>query len=252
MKPGKEETIWAEALLRARSGGPLVAGLAPKNSDEAYHLQDAVMAKLGEVGGWKVGAKGLTDEPMCAPMPLACTFFSGVSLGSSTWPLRGIEVELALRLGRDLEPGMIGLSVPDIWAAFDAVLPAIEIVETRLAGWEEASPLTKLADFQSHGGVILGSPRPMPAAPIDLSAVEARLAVDGKEVVATVGGNPARNLERILLWLVRHCEGRKPGLRKGQVIITGSCTGMSFVGPDAHVHGSIAGLGDVFLTFSAS
>ena len=54
------------------------------------------------------------------------------------------------------------------------------------------------------------------------------------------------------IWLASHNRGRQTGLKKGQIILTGSCTGMYFVAPDAQVCGGVAGLGEVSVTFSTS
>lgn len=59
-----------ESLIAARQGGTRPAGLkpeaAPKTLAEAYGWQDALLAQLGSVTGWKVGSDSPTSEPFRA------------------------------------------------------------------------------------------------------------------------------------------------------------------------------------------
>jgi len=65
--------IAAQALCRARLDGRRVssARLRIQGHDEAYAIQDATLAAIGPVGGWKVGAPGPGQQPICAPLPAA-------------------------------------------------------------------------------------------------------------------------------------------------------------------------------------
>ncbi|HEU5296843.1 MAG TPA: 2-oxopent-4-enoate hydratase, partial [Burkholderiaceae bacterium] len=59
------------ALRRARSEGERAphSAVCPASRQEAYAIQDATVAGLGPMGGWKVGARA-RQEPTCAPLPL--------------------------------------------------------------------------------------------------------------------------------------------------------------------------------------
>jgi 2-keto-4-pentenoate hydratase len=46
----------------------------------------------------------------------------------------------------------------------------------------------------------------------------------------------------LLVWLANRCRGRGAGLQAGQVVTTGSCTGMLFASPGTAVHAEVAGL----------
>src|SRR4051812_15933884 len=95
----------ADRLGQARSGAPLVRDrdIVPPDVAGAYAVQDALLARLGAVGGWKVGAKDPDAEPGAAPLPASGLLPSGVQLKGPTWQLRGVEMELAFRLGRDID-----------------------------------------------------------------------------------------------------------------------------------------------------
>lgn len=234
----------ARRLVQARNGTPVSSGeTTPPDRAAAFAVQDATLAQLGPAGGWKVGAKTADAEPACAPLPAGGVLASGVSLTGNAWRMRGIEVELAVRLGRDVGPG------DDIAAAIDAVLPAIEVVETRLSDWRDSSALAQLADLQTHGALVIGEPSALRPRDADLRTLAAYLAFDGQPVASTRGANPAADVWRLLQWLALHCAQRGQPLKAGQVITTGSCTGMLFAPEGAHVQAELSGLGRVELRF---
>lgn len=226
--------------------------IQPTDPAGAYAIQDATLRHLGTVGGWKVGARSPEAEPICAPLPLARLLPSGSTLTGPSWQRRGVEVEVAIRLGRDLAVDGPDTPLPVLLACIDAVLPAIEVVETRLSDWQPGAPhsaLAQLADLQSHGALILGAPSLVDPASVDLRTAEASLSFNGQSVAHTHGGNPAADLWRLLRWLAWQCTRRGQPWRAGQIITTGSCTGMLFAPEGARVLGHLAGLGPVELQF---
>ncbi len=233
-------------LLAARRSAAIVrwADILPASREAAYAVQDASMAGLGATGGWKVGAKGPDVEPTCAPLPASGLLASGARLAGAPWRMRGIEVEAALRLGRDLNPQGKLLTPRELADACDAVLPVIEVVETRLADWPGSDPLAQLADLQSHGALIVGAPLAMQPVQLDLRVLHARLTFDGETASNTVGGNPAQDVWRMLAWLALHAAQRGQPLQAGQIITTGSCTGMLFAPEGALIQAEL--LGPVF------
>jgi 2-keto-4-pentenoate hydratase len=239
----------AERLATARRGPPVAwRDIVPPDAAQAYRIQDLTLGRLGRAGAWKVGAKNADSEPTCAPLPLGALLASGVQLEGARWPMRGIEVEAAVRLSRDLH-----CDTPptrdELARSIDAVMPAIELVETRLADWKDSPPLAQLADLQTHGALVLGAPSPMKPADLDLTRLDAELSFNGTEVARTHGGNTARDVWRLLGWLAVHCTRRGTPLKAGEVVTTGSCTGMLFAPAGAQVRGAIAGLGVVAVQF---
>jgi len=70
--------------------------------------------------------------PICAPIASAGIYSSGSDLSKSIWQLRGVEVELAIRLGRDLEDPSFLHDPAQRFAVVDAVLPVVKVVEMGL------------------------------------------------------------------------------------------------------------------------
>jgi 2-keto-4-pentenoate hydratase len=196
-----------------------------------------------------VGAKGPELEPGCAPLPASGFFASGARLTGPPWAMRGIEVEVAVRFARDFIPTSPGIDRAQLQDAIDCVLPAIEVVETRLADWRESDPLAQLADLQTHGALVLGEPSTVAPADLALRDVEAYLAFDGQPVASCRGANPAGDMWRLLSWLAWHAAQRGRPLRAGDVVTTGSCSGMLFAGEGMHVLADLKGIGRIELQF---
>lgn len=223
--------------------------VSPPDARTAYAVQDATLQLVGTAGGWKVGARAPDAEPGCAPLPVQGIVPSGATLAGPPWRMRGIEVEVAVRLRSDIDCGDRVPTRQELVRAIDTVLPVIEVVESRLGDWQGSEPLAQLADLQNHGALVLGAPAAVDPAGLDLRDVEAYLAFDGQPVASARGANPAGDAWRLLGWLARHCALRGCPLRAGQVITTGSCSGMLYAPEGAHVQGHIKGLGLVELHF---
>jgi 2-keto-4-pentenoate hydratase len=240
----------AARLLEARREGLRVPWreVTPPGRAQAYAVQDATLARLGLHGAWKVDAHSPGAEPCCAPLPAAGVVDTACELRGPAFGLRGIEVEVAVRLSRGFE----GVDAPPpaeaMRAAVDAVLPAIEVVESRLDGWQASDPLAAFADLQSHGALVLGEPRPVPPG-LDLREVVAYLAFDGQPVASARGANGAGDLWRLLAWLAWHAARRGMPLRAGDVVTTGSCSGLLFAPEGARVQADLQGVGQVELRF---
>lgn len=238
----------ARALLQARAARACVPwrAVAPGSVAQAHAVQDATAAVLG-IGGWKVGAPAPEAQPHCAPLPPAGLLPSGAALGHG-WSLRGIAVEVALRLGRDLVAAELPARAT-LQAAVEAVLPAVEVVETRLADWRDSLPLAQLADLQSHGALVLGAPARLRPCDLDLRRLVAYLAFDGQPVASARGAHPVGDVWQLLGWLAVHCTRRGLPLRAGQVVTTGSCSGLLFAPEGAKVDAELRGVGRVGLRF---
>jgi 2-keto-4-pentenoate hydratase len=241
----------AARLVDARRGGARVTGrdVQPADRFGAYAIQDATLLHIGPLGGWKVGAASIEAEPHCAPLPGSGILASGVALTGPAWDMRGVEVEVAVRLGRDLGVDGQEPSTADVIAAIAEVLPVIEVIQTRLADWKDSDPLAQLADLGSHGALVLGSPSAVRPAVLDLRQVRADLTFDGQPVASTFGANSAVDVWRELRWLACECARRGQPLRAGTVITTGSCTGTLFAPEGALVQAEVHGMGRVALQF---
>jgi 2-keto-4-pentenoate hydratase len=246
-------TALAELLLAARRDeraiGRLPAALVPATAAAAYAVQAQVAPALGAIVGWKVGAASPSAEPNCAPL------FAGlVAPSPARWPadrfrLRGVEGELAFRFGIALGPRAAPYGEDEVWAAIESLYPAIEIVDSRFADFPDVDKLALLADNQNNGAFCHGA-AVKDWRTVDFLSQPARLLIDGAEVASARGGNAAGHPRRLLAWLANHRARNGNGLAAGDIVTTGSHTGLVFAAPGATVTVEFADVGAATVTFT--
>lgn len=239
---GQIATLFANAWSGARQFE--TAGVAgPQSTQDAYQVQDRVFAARypkGRAIAWKAGTSGPQAAPTGAP--IGDVRPSPAAFAADAFHMIGIEAEVAYRFSRDL-PGAATVSEAEIVDAVDEVLVTIEVCDTRMVDWKGASLLWKLADFQLNGALVTGSGTRAWRA-IDFLRQSAELWVDGVKKVEKTGVHPLGDPFRILPWTVAHCAQRVGGLKAGDLVTTGSWTGMEFVSPGQTVVARFPGIGE--------
>ena len=249
----------AALLTMARQGRmprplDLPAALRPCNGAQAYAVQDAVVRERGEIVGWKVGAASPQALPARAALTRDSVFVApagqALNLPAAGFALMGVEAELVYELGADLPERATPYSPAEVLAAMVSVRAAIEVCDTRFAAWAQQGEWSRLADQACHGALIVGSGTG------DVAAVQpllqpVSLSVNGAVAVQHVAwGNPAGDPLRLLAWLANEGARSLGGLRAGQWVTTGSCTGTVLVAPGTVVVAELPGLGRAELHLS--
>jgi 2-keto-4-pentenoate hydratase len=233
--------------------GALPQDLVPPNAEAAYSAQTELLVRLiprfGPIVGWKVGAPSPTAEPAASPLLADLVQPSPARFGGPRLRLRGIEAEVAFRFGQALPPRPEPYGEPEVRAAIHSIHPAIELVETRFENWEGPPGLAKLADLGSNGGFCFG-PGSTDWRSGDLARPTVALEIDGKPIAERTGGNTAGHPMRTLIWLANHTGALGHGLKAGDIVTTGSHTGLVFAGQDSRVVARVAGLGEANLILS--
>jgi len=216
----------AELLLSARRDPAqrlraFPEAVRPRTEEQAYLVQRAIIRQLGDIGGWKVGAAGAGFT--CAPLPASGVVESGAKIGCHD---RGVEAEIAVRLGTSVPPREAPYAAEDLFAAIASAHPAIEVLDSRFVNPDAVDPLSALADGLSHRALVVG-PAIADWRRIDLASEGVAVIVDGTEVKRRTG-NPAGDMMRLLLWLANTGARWAGGLSAGQVVTTGSWTGKDF------------------------
>ena len=261
----------ARELVAARRQGKPLAGLSadckPVTAEDGYQVQKAVISALGEpVGGWKSGATlaavqqrfGL-DEPFLGPILASTVVASPFDAAAKVFDLRApgadgrrsvaVEVEFAFRLGRDIAPRRGGYGEAEVLGAVEAMVPALEIITPRDEAVPSRTPGGALADCGLNGGIVLGAPV-ADWRGIDYPAHKTSLVVDGKTVVEGTGALVLGHPFKSLLWLVNNVGRLGHTLAKGQVLTTGSMTGIYFVPQGARTIGDFGRFGTVSACFT--
>lgn len=254
--PGSRDEVLmktSDLLLDARRSGRLLPNLpadrTPTDLREVYAVQDKLAAAFGEIGGWKIGAPNPEATPMFAPMPLAWMTPSGSVLSGERWRYRGLEAEIAFRVGQDLPPRAQPYSREEVLAAMASCHPVIEVLGTAFVDPTEVGREAMLADLQLHGGFVYG-PAYASWDSVDFSQETVTLSVDGAVRVERTGSNTSGDLLKLLPWLASEGATRTGGLRAGQWITTGSWTGNTLAGAQSVVEVAFSTVGRVGLRFA--
>jgi 2-keto-4-pentenoate hydratase len=224
----------------------------PTTIAEAYALQAAIGAVLVACGsasrGWKVGAANPQTEPTAAP--IFELLAAPARMRSSRLRMIGVEAEIAYICSMDLPTRSAPYSQSEVFAAIDRFCVAIEVCDSRLSDWQSADDLTKLADHQLNVALVAGSAIAMSNQP-NYRAQAVRTLVNGSTLKDGVGCHALGDPSTLLPWLANHAQ-RYGGLRRGDVITTGSWLGMHFVRPGDHVRVEFPGVGHAEIEFPAA
>jgi 2-keto-4-pentenoate hydratase len=238
------------ALLAARRGALLYEPAYDlQDLDDVFAIQSSVMADLGLVGGWKVGRWDADAPLIYAPIRADLIRPSPDTRQPAECRLRGLELEVAFRIDTPLPAADVPDFLPKLAAAVTP-LPTFEVVDSRLADPQGASPLWRLADFQLNAGLIYGAALTSSWQPKDFANPVVQLTADGKDVVsgpATLNTGTPFGMLADLVRECRHCGGVQPG----QIVTTGSFTGLRFFPAGTTLSGTIAGMAPITASFAA-
>ena len=159
-----------------------------------------------------------------------------------------IEPEVAFVLKAPLRGP--GVTVHEAIAAVDFVLPALEIVDSRIEDWK-IKLFDTIADNASSGAVVLGS-TPTPLHEIDLRLAGAVMTRNGVVVGTGAGGAVLGSPITSLVWLANTVGARGVTLEPGHVVLPGSLCAMVTIAAGDTVTASFSGLGTVTARFATN
>lgn len=235
---------------------PLTDGNPTIDVVDAYEIQliniHQRVAEGARVVGHKVGLSSKAmqqmmgvDEPDYGHLLDEMEVFEDKPVKAGRYLYPRVEVEVGFILAEDL-PGA-DCTEDDVIAATAAYAPAIELIDTRITDWK-IKLCDTIADNASSAGFVLGPERVKPA-DIDIKNIDAVLTRNG-EVVAkgrsdAVLGDPVT----AVAWLARKVESFGVRLRRGDIVLPGSCTRAIDARPGDRFLAEFDGLGSVRLTF---
>jgi 2-keto-4-pentenoate hydratase len=221
--------------------------------DGAYAIQLAqVRARTGgevRVSGHKIGLTSAAiqrqlgvREPDFGHL-FADMEITGRTVSTGRFIAPRAEPELAFVLGQELRGPQV--TTRDVAAAVHQVLPALEIIDSRIKDWRIALPDT-VADNASCGAYVLGATG-VPLDRLDLNRLGCVLRV-GAEIAATgtasaVLGNPLAGIA----WLANTLGRYGTSLKAGQVILAGSMTAAVNLVAGTTISAEFDGLGHLSL-----
>ncbi|MGL4859845.1 MAG: 2-oxopent-4-enoate hydratase [Enterobacteriaceae bacterium] len=252
---------YGEALFAAwrdkKAIAPLTDSVADLTINDAYRIQQEMVAlRLKSSGEHIIGKKiGVTSkvvmemlnvhQPDFGMLTSGMVYGDGATIRADSLIAPRAEGELAFILKRDLTGP--GITLADVIAATEFVLPCFEIVDSRIADWKIRIQDT-VADNASSGVFVLGDAAISPHA-VELPLVGMSLHKNG-EIVATGAGAAVMNHPgNAVAWLANMLGTMEVGLKAGEVILSGSLAAMVPVKAGDNLSIALGGVGSASVRF---
>ncbi|WP_117017440.1 2-keto-4-pentenoate hydratase [Aeribacillus pallidus] len=220
-----------DAFEKKQALPPLTETYPSLSVADAYQIQRYLIRLHQQQHRTIIGHKiGLTSEgiqkqlnvfePDFGVMFSQFAFENGVIVLKNEMIAPRIEAEIAFLLEKDLEGP--GVTVPHVLAATKAVMPAFELIDSRIQDWKIQIADT-IADNGSHWGVVFGS---QVAAPdrLDLRHVGLVLERNGKLIGTAAGAAVLGHPARAVAWLANKLSEWGEKLQAGMIVLSGSFT----------------------------
>ena len=235
----EDHTRAAAELLQAEKAGKQIGILSlcyPKmGMDDAYAIQKAIYTAKTEEGrkvvGWKIG---LTSKAMQSALNIdipdsGILFDDMVFAHGSTVPVGRfiqprIEAEIAFVMKSPI--GGADVTREQVLAATDHVVPAIEILDTRIVRVDAETGKTRtvfdtISDNAANAGIVLGTQKHAVDA-FDLRWVGAIISRDNEVEETGLGAGVLNDPIESVVWLARRMAQYDQCIEAGHVILSGS------------------------------
>ena len=253
-------TQLGDELYEALSNGKTVSPLTSRGFDitieDAYHIQQRMLARRIEKGEKVVGKKiGVTskavmnmlgvDQPDFGYLLDGMVYNEGESIPMDTLIQPKAEGEIAFLMNKDLMGP--GLTAADILAATEGVMACFEIVDSRIQDWKIKIQDT-VADNASCGVFVLGDKLVDPRK-VDLSMCGMVLEKNGEIVVTGAGAATMASPVNAMVWLANTLGRLGIGLNAGDIVLSGALGAMVPVKAGDSLRVTIGGIGGCSVRF---
>jgi 2-keto-4-pentenoate hydratase len=238
-----------QALEAGSARGPVRHELGG-SIDAGYRVQEHLIRAREIDGAIRVGRKvGLTSEAVQRQLGVDQPDF-GVLLdvmdatGQSEVPFDAlvaprIEAELAFHIADDVT------DPESVLRCVEFVSPALEIVDSRIAGWD-ISIVDTIADNASSAMFVLGDR--VRLAEVDTRAVEMTMTKNGEVVSVGDGSACLGDPRAAVVWVARTAHDLGRPLRAGEVILSGALGPMVAFERGCEFVATLTGVGSVSAT----
>jgi 2-oxopent-4-enoate hydratase len=257
-----EETLAAlaaslrEAEQSRQPIGPLTESHPELTVADAYRIQQLNVHHRKAAGGLVRGRKvGLTSVAMQQQLGVSEPDFGAifadmlveegdpVPVGELIQPR--IEGEIAFVMESELQGP--GVSSADALRAVAGAMPALEVIDSRVADWKIKLPDT-IADNASSARLVCGG-RLTAVDDLDLRLIGMTLSVNGAVAATGAGAAVLGNPIRCVAWLANKLGEFGVPLRAGDVVLAGALHAALPVAAGDSVHAEFAELGGVTTRF---
>lgn len=261
-----EVSAAAADLLRAEETRVQIGLLSRRHPemtmDDAYAVQKALVARKLALGrkviGWKIGltSKAMQyalniDIPDSGILLDDMAFADGATIPAGRFIQPRVEAEIAFVMKAPLS-GRVSRS--EVLAATEAVVPALEILDTRIRRVDPVSGHARrivdtISDNAANAGIVLGRHRHAPGA-FDLRWVGAIVARDGEVEETGLGAGVLNDPAEGIVWLAARMAQYGQRIEAGQVILSGSFIRPVECSPGAVISADFGPFGRVDCTFA--
>ncbi len=226
--------------------------------EAAYAVQSSTVDARAAAGERIVGHKvGLTSaavqrqlgvfQPDFGVLTDRMAYADGQPIPLNTLLQPRVEAEVAFVLGHDIDNP--SPTIADVLRATEFVLPAIEVVDSRIAGWDITITDT-IADNGSSGAFVLGT-RPVRLTDVNLTEMGMVVEHRGEPVSTGAGAACLGSPAVAVTWLAQELARRANPLRAGHIVLSGALGPVVPVTAPGVYRARLAGLGDVRAVFVA-
>jgi 2-keto-4-pentenoate hydratase len=251
-------TLLATLRRDGRQQSGLAARLVPPDKEAAYRVAALVAEELGwRVAGWKIAAmkeemqKALrADQPIYGRVFLPFVKPSPVTVVHAKLASPIPEVEYQARLGADLPPRGRPYTVEEVTDAVASLHPGLELAECRFIHDQAFPPLPAILADGAGSGTIVYGPAIADWRTRDIASQKATLSCNDKP---RRKGTAAAALDHPMVpltWLANELSRTGVGLKAGQMISTGTLTGMLAPKPGETYVADFGPFGTVTLSFT--
>jgi len=227
-------TLLVALRREGRQQSGLDSRLVPPDEQTAYRIAQMVADDLGwPVAGWKIAAmkaemqKALrTDSPIYGRVFAPMVKTSPVSVVHAKLCSPIPEVEYQAQLGADLPPRAKPYTAEEVTEAVASLHPGLELAECRFIHDAAFPPLPAILADGAGASMIVYGPPIEDWRGRDIAGQEAMLMCNGKP---RRKGSAAAALDHPMVpltWLANELSRAGVGLKAGQMIGTGTLTGM--------------------------
>jgi 2-keto-4-pentenoate hydratase len=237
---------------------PVREQLGNNNVAAAYAVQETNTAHWLGAGRRLIGRKiGLTspavqrqlgvDQPDYGVLYADMALADGEQISRQRLIQPKVEAEIAFALKKALDGQ--GLHLAEVIAAIEYALPALEIVDSRIANWD-IGIVDTIADNASCGLFVLGA-TPKKISEFDLRLCGMVVEKNGEPVSFGAGAACLGNPLNALLWLARKMVETGRPLEGGELVLSGALGPMVAMEKGDFIEARVSGLGSARLVVTA-
>ena len=187
--------------------------------------------------GWKVGATSKKAQLLLgasgpATAPLLDGLYYRESTTVSILPSQNtsVEAEFAFRFSKGLPSRQSSYDRDEVIGSIESVMPAVEIVACRFTGgFSKMGQVSLISDSVANVGLVSG--RESVWLKQDVINQSVILRQNGKVVAKGSGKEVLGDPINVLVWTVNHLSRLGTGIMAGEIVSTGTCTGVISVDP---------------------